>query len=199
MFNETKSISECIKKCAIVFVTIRFTTEDQCIPTITKLNIKKATTGLEVIFKVLINGLTEISSLISLCIPINKRAGETRGGVFDRVTADTLYISGRMSDGVITDLDGKWEEVMGYKHSELKGLKYDGENLIHPDDLQKVKNIEKNLKESTTIYLTRYSTIQRWKHGKTGEYIMLSMVWDVNVEEDVGVVGCKPIDGFISA
>ena len=61
MFNETKSIIECIKKCAIVFVTIRFTTEDQCIPTITKLNIKKATTGLDVIFNVLINGLTEIS------------------------------------------------------------------------------------------------------------------------------------------
>ena len=129
----------------------------------------------------------------------NKRARETRGGVFDRVTADTLYISGRMSDGVITDLDGKWEEVMGYKHSELKGLKYDGENLIHPDDLEKVKNIEKNLKESTTISLTRYSTIQRWKHGKTGEYIMLSMVWDVNVEEDIGLVVCKTIDGFISA
>ena len=119
--------------------------------------------------------------------------------MFDRVTADTLYISGRMSDGVITDLDGKWEEVMGYKHSELKGLKYDGENLIHPDDLEKVKNIEKNLKESTTISLTRYSTIQRWKHGKTGEYIMLSMVWDVNVEEDIGLVVCKTIDGFISA
>ena len=31
---------------------------------------------------------------------------------------------------------------MGYKKSELKGLKYDGENLIHPDDLEKVKNID---------------------------------------------------------
>ena len=26
-----------------------------------------------------------------------------------------------MSDGIITDLDGKWESVMGYKPSELKG------------------------------------------------------------------------------
>ena len=129
----------------------------------------------------------------------NKRARVNRGGVFDRVTADTLYISGRMSDGIITDLDGKWEDVMGYKHSQLKGLRYDGEDLIHPDDLEKVKNIEKNLKESTTISLTRYCTIQRWKHGKTEEYVMLSMVWDVNVEEDIGLVVCKPIDGFISA
>ena len=129
----------------------------------------------------------------------NKRMMETRDSVFDRITADTLYISGRMSDGIITDLDGKWEEVMGYKESELKGFRYDGEDLIHPNDLEKVKNIEKNLKESTIISLTRYSTIQRWKHGKTGKYIMLSMVWDVNVEEDIGLVICKPIDGFISA
>ena len=104
-----------------------------------------------------------------------------------------------MSDGVITDLDGKWEKVMGYKLSELKGKSYDREDLIHPDDLKSVKKIEQNLKESTTITLTRYCTIQRWKHGKTGEYIMLSMVWDVNVEDDIGLVVCKPIDGFISA
>ena len=129
----------------------------------------------------------------------NKPLKKPQGGVFDRLATDTLYISGRMSDGIITDLDGKWENVMGYKPSELKGTRYDGEDLIHPDDLEKVKNIEKNLKESTTISLTRYCTIQRWKHGKTGEYIMLSMVWDVNVEEDIGLVVCKPIDGFISA
>ena len=122
-----------------------------------------------------------------------------QGGVFDKLTTDSLYISGRMSDGVITDLDGKWESVMGYKPSELKGTRYDGENLIHPDDLKGVKKIEQNLKESKIISLTRYCTIQRWKHGKTGDYVMLSMVWDVNVEEDIGLVVCKPIDGFISA
>tara|TARA_B100001142_G_C14307263_1_gene645276 strand:+ start:478 stop:1179 length:702 start_codon:yes stop_codon:yes gene_type:complete len=119
--------------------------------------------------------------------------------VFDRISADTLYISGRLSDGIITDLDGRWEEVMGYKYSELKGKGYDRESLIHPDDLKGVKKIEQNIKQSTTISLTRYSTIQRWRHGKTDKYIMLSMVWDVNVEEDIGLVVCKPIDGFISA
>tara|TARA_Y100001980_G_scaffold43892_1_gene22532 strand:+ start:78 stop:779 length:702 start_codon:yes stop_codon:yes gene_type:complete len=129
----------------------------------------------------------------------NKPMKTHQGGVFDRLTTDTLYISGRMSDGVITDLDGKWEKVMGYKLSELKGKSYDREDLIHPDDLKSVKKIEQNLKESTTIALTRYCTIQRWKHGKTGEYVMLSMVWDVNVEDDTGLVVCKPIDGFISA
>tara|TARA_B100000963_G_scaffold265056_1_gene233258 strand:+ start:234 stop:935 length:702 start_codon:yes stop_codon:yes gene_type:complete len=129
----------------------------------------------------------------------NKPLKESQGGVFDRLATDTLYISGRMSDGIITDLDGKWENVMGYKTSELKGTRYDGEDLIHPEDLKGVKKIEQNLKESTIISLTRYCTIQRWKHGKTGKYIMLSMVWDVNVEEDIGLVVCKPIDGFISA
>tara|TARA_B100000900_G_scaffold147955_1_gene125501 strand:- start:1393 stop:2094 length:702 start_codon:yes stop_codon:yes gene_type:complete len=129
----------------------------------------------------------------------NKPLKKPQGGVFDRLATDTLYISGRMSDGIITDLDGKWENVMGYKPSELKGTRYDGENLIHPEDLKGVKKVEQNLKESTIISLTRYCTIQRWKHGKTGNYIMLSMVWDVNVEEDIGLVVCKPIDGFISA
>ena len=129
----------------------------------------------------------------------NKPVKTHGGGVFDRITTDTLYISGRMSDGIITDLDGKWESVMGYKPSELKGTRYDGEALMHPEDLKGVKKIEQHLKESTIISLTRYCTIQRWKHGKTGEYIMLSMVWDVNVEENIGLVVCKPIDGFISA
>ena len=129
----------------------------------------------------------------------NKPLKKPQGGVFDRLATDTLYISGRMSDGIITDLDGKWENVMGYKPSELKGTRYDGEDLIHPEDLKGVKKIEQNLKESTIISLTRYCTIQRWKHGKTGKYIMLSMVWDENVEEDIGLVVCKPIDGFISA
>ena len=76
--SETNSIIECIKKWATVFVTIKFTTDDQCIPTITKLNIKKATTGFEVSFKSLMKGFIEISSFISLCIPINKRGGETK-------------------------------------------------------------------------------------------------------------------------
>ena len=128
----------------------------------------------------------------------NKSIKKHQGGVFDKLTTDTLYISGRMSDGIITDLDGKWESVMGYKPSELKGTRYDGESLIHPEDLKGVKKIEQNLKESKIISLSRYCTIQRWKHGKSGDYVMLSMVWDVNVEEDIGLVVCKPIDGFIT-
>ena len=145
---------------------------------------------LMIILKIIILGLKEKTK--------NKSIKKHQGGVFDKFATDTLYISGRMSDGIITDLDGKWESVMGYKPSELKGTRYDGESLIHPEDLKGVKKIEQNLKESKIISLSRYCTIQRWKHGKSGDYIMLSMVWDVNVEEDIGLVVCKPIDGFIT-
>ncbi len=128
----------------------------------------------------------------------NKRISGSKGAIFDRVMTDSLYISGRVTDGVITELDGRWMDVMGYEESQLKGKSYDSDDLIHPDDLEHVRKIQDTLKGSTIISLTRYSTIQRWKHGKTKEYIMLSMVWDVDVEGDTALVVCKPIDGFIT-
>ena len=53
--------------------------------------------------------------------------------------------SGKVTRQFTADLDGKWESVMGYKPSELKGTRYDGESLIHPEDLKSVKKIEQNL------------------------------------------------------
>ena len=123
---------------------------------------------------------------------------EPKGGVFDKVFADSLYISGRVSDGVIVDLDGKWESVMGYKKEQLAEKQYDSKDLIHPNDLEHVKKLQTELNQTRIISSTRYSTIQRWKHGKTGEYVMLSMVWDVDVDSDTVLVVCKPIDGFIN-
>ncbi len=123
---------------------------------------------------------------------------EPKGGVFDKVFADSLYISGRVSDGVIVDLDGKWEMVMGYKKEQLAEKQYDSKDLIHPNDLEHVKKLQTELNQTRIISSTRYSTIQRWKHGKTGEYVMLSMVWDVDVDADTVLVVCKPIDGFIN-
>ena len=125
-------------------------------------------------------------------------AFEPKGGVFDKVFADSLYISGRVSDGVIVDLDGKWESVMGYKKEQLAEKQYDSKDLIHPNDLEHVKKLQTELNQTRIISSTRYSTIQRWKHGKTGEYVMLSMVWDVDVDADTVLVVCKPIDGFIN-
>ena len=119
-------------------------------------------------------------------------------GVFDKIIADSLYISGKVSDGIITEIDGSWEKIMGYKPNNLVGKSYDRDDLIHPDDLKAAKKIQKKLKNSESITFSKYSTIQRWKNGETGKYIMLSMVWDINVNEDLALIVCKPIDGFIS-
>ena len=69
---------------------------------------------------------------------------------------------------------------------------------IESDDLEHVKKLQAELNQTRIISSTRYSTIQRWKHGETGEYVMLSMVWDVDVDSDTVLVVCKPIDGFIT-
>ena len=67
-----------------------------------------------------------------------------------------------------------------------------------PHDVLCAKKIQKKLKNSESITFSKYSAIQRWKNGETGKYIMLSMVWDINVNEDLALIVCKPIDGFIS-
>lgn len=119
-------------------------------------------------------------------------------GVFNKIIADSLYLSGRVSDGIITKADGNWKDIMGYQPDQLSGKKYDRNDLIHPDDLKAAKKIQQTLKNSLSISSSRYSAIQRWKHGESGNYIMLSMVWDINVNEDNALIVCKQIDGFIS-
>tara|TARA_Y100001970_G_scaffold85203_1_gene107475 strand:- start:394 stop:1083 length:690 start_codon:yes stop_codon:yes gene_type:complete len=122
----------------------------------------------------------------------------TGGNLLDRVVADSLLICGRVTDGVITEVDGKWKEIMGYEDNQLVGRRYDREDLIHPDELTRVRRNQNKLRETESIAESRYSTIQRWKHGVTGNYVMLSMIWDVNVTENIAIVICKAIDAFIS-
>ena len=87
---------------------------------------------------------------------------------------------------------------MGYDPNQLIGKRYDRDDLIHPDDLKAAKKIQQTLKKSQSITSSKYSAIQRWKNGKTGIYTMLSMVWDINVNDDIALIICKQIDGFIS-
>ena len=54
------------------------------------------------------------------------------------------------------------------------------------------------LKRSSSISQSKYSTIQRWKHGKTNHYVMLSMIWEIDVSNDSAVILAKPIDDVIS-
>ena len=120
------------------------------------------------------------------------------GDLFNRILADSLLISGRISDGIITQIDGRWDEVMGYTSDQLIGQRYDRDDLIHPDELKKVQKIQKTLKRSESISQSKYSTIQRWKHGRTNNYIMLSMVWEVDIPKDTAIILSKPIDGVIN-
>ena len=118
--------------------------------------------------------------------------------VVENLEEDTLFMSGRISDGVITDVNGKWGEILGYEGSQLLGLKYDRKDLMHHDELERTKNIQKLLKASQTLKEVRYSTIQRWKHVITGKYVVLSMVAYVNMDEDRIDVVAKAIENFFN-
>jgi hypothetical protein len=88
---------------------------------------------------------------------------------------------------------------MGYADEDLVGHRYDREDLIHPDEFERTKRHQQTLKTSEGIKETRFSTIQRWKHGQTGQYVMLSMVWYANIEKDRVDIVAKPIDSFIDS
>ena len=120
-----------------------------------------------------------------------------KDNLLDKIVADSLLICGRVTDGIITEVDGKWKDILGYDDNQLVGHRYDRADLIHPDELKRVWRIQEKLKGTESITESRYCTIQRWKHGQTGDYVMLSMVWDVNVTENTAIVICKPIDRFI--
>lgn len=117
--------------------------------------------------------------------------------VFDKIIAETLYLSGKVSDGVILETYGDWEKLMGYEQEQLIGMSYDKNDLIHPEDLKAAKKIQQKLKQSESITSSKYSTIQRWKNKKTGQYVLLSMVWDINVQKDHALIVSKPIDSIV--
>ncbi len=129
---------------------------------------------------------------------INERNIEGPGGVFDKIIAETLYLSGNVSNGIILETYGDWEKLMGYRREDLIGMSYDKNDLIHADDLKAAKKIQYKLKNSESITSSKYCTIQRWKNKKTGNYVMLSMVWDINVQKNHALISAKPIDSIIN-
>ena len=134
---------------------------------------------------------------VSLKQIVELKTPSQKDNLLDKIVADSLLICGRVTDGIITEVDGKWKDILGYDDNQLVGHRYDRADLIHPDELKRVWRIQEKLKGTESITESRYCTIQRWKHGQTGEYVMLSMVWDVNVTENTAIVICKPIDRFI--
>jgi hypothetical protein len=99
---------------------------------------------------------------------------------------------------MITEASGNWYESMGYLETDLINHKYD-DGFIHPEDQVKIKNNQMNILKSTGIKESRFSTIRRWKHGKKGTYIMLSMVWYINVEKNQVEIIAKPIDSDLDS
>ncbi len=128
---------------------------------------------------------------------IRIRSSKGKGDIIEKVNAESLFISGRISDGVITEVQGDWKKHMGYADEDLVGHRYDREDLIHPNEFERTKRHQQTLKTSEGIKETRFSTIQRWKHGQTGQYVMLSMVWYANIEADRVDIVAKPIDSFM--
>ncbi len=126
----------------------------------------------------------------------NIQSGLNKDDLIERINARSLFIAGRLSDGMITEVGGDWLGTMGYKTHNLVGHRYD-EDFIHPDEFERTRRHQENIQESTAVKETRFSTIQRWKNGQTGDYIMLSMVWYVDVKNDRVEILAKPIDGVL--
>ena len=73
------------------------------------------------------------------------------------------------------------------------GLKR-GTGLGGKSNVAKIKKNQMNILKSRGMKESRFSTIRRWKHGKTGQYILLSMVWYIDIDNDQVEIVAKPID-----
>ena len=121
------------------------------------------------------------------------RVEKTKDDLFQQINARSLILVGRLSDGIITETSGKWYETMGYHDLDLINHAYD-EGFIHPEDSAKIKKNQNNILKSRGMKESRFSTIRRWRHAKTGQYILLSMVWYIDTENDRVEIVAKPID-----
>jgi len=113
--------------------------------------------------------------------------------LISRLNSRSLVLKGRVSDGVITDIEGDWYNIMGYHKLDLVGHSYD-EGFIHEEDSLKIRQNQENILRSTGLKESRFSTIRRWKHKDTNQYIMLCMIWYVDIENDEVEIIAKPID-----
>ncbi len=123
------------------------------------------------------------------------QSDQHKDDLIERINARSLFIAGRLSDGMITEVSGNWLGAMGYETTDLVGHRYD-EDFIHPDEYKRTKRHQENIQKSTAVKESRFSTIQRWRNGETGDYVMLSMVWHIDVENDRVDIIAKPIDTF---
>ena len=129
----------------------------------------------------------------TLKLESNKTNTDSDDDLLSKLNSRSLVLKGRVSDGVITDIGGDWYNILGYHKSDLVGHSYD-EGFIHEEDSLQIKQNQSNILRSTGLKESRFSTIRRWKHNNTDQYIMLCMVWYVDIENDEVEIVAKPID-----
>ena len=131
--------------------------------------------------------------IATLKLESNKTSTDSDDDLLSKLNSRSLVLKGRVSDGVITDIGGDWYNILGYHKSDLVGHSYD-EGFIHEEDSLQIKQNQSNILRSTGLKESRFSTIRRWKHNSTDQYIMLCMVWYVDIENDEVEIVAKPID-----
>ena len=131
--------------------------------------------------------------IATLKLESNKTSTDSDDDLISKLNSRSLVLKGRVSDGVITDIGGDWYNILGYHKSDLVGHSYD-EGFIHEQDSLQIKQNQSNIIRSTGLKESRFSTIRRWKHNSTDQYIMLCMVWYVDIENDEVEIVAKPID-----
>ena len=133
------------------------------------------------------------NQIASLKADLNQSKSNKGDDLISKLNSKSLVLKGRVSDGMITDIGGDWYGLLGYHESDLVNHTYN-EGFIHKDDTFKIQQNQANLLRSTGLKESRFSTIRRWRHKKTGRYIMLCMVWYVDIENDEIEIIAKPID-----
>jgi len=131
--------------------------------------------------------------ITSLKLEFSKTNTDSDDDLLSKLNSRSLVLKGRVSDGVITDIGGDWYNTLGYHKSDLVGHSYD-EGFIHEEDSLQIKQNQTNILRSTGLKESRFSTIRRWKHNSADQYIMLCMVWYVDIENDEVEIVAKPID-----
>ena len=131
--------------------------------------------------------------IATLKLESSKINTDSNDDLLSKLNSRSLVLKGRVSDGVITNIGGDWYNILGYHKSDLVGHSYD-EGFIHKEDSLQIKQNQSNILRSTGLKESRFSTIRRWKHNSTDQYIMLCMVWYVDIENDEVEIVAKPID-----
>ena len=133
------------------------------------------------------------NQITNLKAELQMSKSKSNDDLISKINSKSLVLKGRVTDGMITEIGGDWHGLLGYKESDLVNHKYD-EGFIHKEDAFKIQQNQANLLRSTGLKESRFSTIRRWKHKKNNEYIMLCMVWYVDMESDEIEIIAKPID-----